>query len=143
MEKWRQDVIDEARTWLRTPWHHNQSAKGAGVDCAQLIKACYVNTQLVLPFQTGYYPVDWMLHREDDRFLSWLGKYADQVNDPQPGDAAVWRYGRAFSHGAIVTGWPKIIHAYRPERMVVEGDASRGPLAERPVVFYQLRRMSA
>lgn len=31
------DVIAEARTWIGTPYHHQQCAKGHGVDCAQLI----------------------------------------------------------------------------------------------------------
>lgn len=31
------DVITEARTWIGTPYHHQQCVKGVGVDCAQLI----------------------------------------------------------------------------------------------------------
>jgi cell wall-associated NlpC family hydrolase len=31
------DVIAEARTWIGTPYHHQQCVKGHGVDCAQLV----------------------------------------------------------------------------------------------------------
>lgn len=32
-----QDIIDEARTWLATPFHHQGRVKGAGVDCVGLV----------------------------------------------------------------------------------------------------------
>ena len=32
------DVIAEARSWLGTPYHHQQCAKGHGVDCARLVE---------------------------------------------------------------------------------------------------------
>lgn len=31
------DVIIEARSWVGTPYHHQQCRKGHGVDCAQLV----------------------------------------------------------------------------------------------------------
>jgi len=31
-----QSLIDEARTWLGTPYHHQPRVKGVGVDCAML-----------------------------------------------------------------------------------------------------------
>lgn len=29
----REQILDEARTWIGTPWHHGQMAKGLGCDC--------------------------------------------------------------------------------------------------------------
>lgn len=29
----RQEVVDEARSWLGTPWEHQQAVKGVGCDC--------------------------------------------------------------------------------------------------------------
>jgi hypothetical protein len=54
---------------------------------------------------------------------------------PKPGDVAVFRYGRTYSHGAIVIAWPRLIHAYW-QRGVVWGDATLYPLAGRPVRFF-------
>lgn len=31
------DVITEARSWIGTPYHHQQCAKGHGVDCGMLV----------------------------------------------------------------------------------------------------------
>lgn len=32
-------IVEETRTWIGTPWHHNQACKGVGVDCARLYSA--------------------------------------------------------------------------------------------------------
>ena len=31
------DIVTEARTWVRTPYHHQARLKGVGVDCAGLV----------------------------------------------------------------------------------------------------------
>ena len=33
----RQQIIDEARTWLGTPFHHQGRLKGVGADCAGVV----------------------------------------------------------------------------------------------------------
>ncbi len=126
---WRDTVITEAQSWLRTPWAHAQRVKGAGVDCGQFIIGVFVGAGLVPHFDTGDYPADWMMHRTEERFLGFVEQHLDRVAAPLPGDVAVWRYGHTFSHGAIVVDWPAVIHAYRRERGVVWGDASKGELA--------------
>jgi NlpC/P60 family putative phage cell wall peptidase len=137
-EALRAAVVAEAESWLLTPYHHRARLKGVGVDCAQILIGVYAAVGLVEPFDAGDYPMDWMLHRDEERYLAWVEQYAHEVAAPQPGDIAVWRFGRTFSHGAIVIGWPNIIHAYRPDRMVARGDASQVALAGREVKFYSL-----
>ncbi|MBI3223046.1 MAG: hypothetical protein HYZ46_08335 [Nitrosomonadales bacterium] len=135
----RARVIEAAQGWLNTPYHHKARVKGAGVDCAQLLIGVYAEAGLIDPFDTGDYPMDWMLHREEERFLLWLEHYCDVVASPLPGDIAIWRYGRTFSHGAIVTDWPTIIHAWRPAGRVVIGSADEEELAGRPVRLYRIK----
>ena len=86
--------------------------------------------------QSTHYPHDWMFHRSEEVGLNLVATFADQIKQPLPGDAAVWKFGRCYSHAGIVIDWPTIIHAYLPERGVVWGDASRGPIAAKPVRFY-------
>lgn len=148
MDAWRARIVAAAESYLLTPWHHNARVKGAGVDCGQLIIACYVEAGLVPDFATGEYPSDWMLHHEEERYLGWVTRYLDEVDAPLPGDVAAWRVDLCFSHGAIVLDWPRVIHAYRREGMVVYGDASAGMLARehlsaggsgpRPVRFFSI-----
>lgn len=68
---------------------------------------------------------------------------AHEVSVPEPGDVAVFRYGRCYSHGAIVTRWPEIIHAIAALGVVIRGDATKHPLLDaankpRPVKFYSV-----
>jgi len=139
MENWREQVIEEAQTWLLTPWHHLADVKGAGVDCAQFLRKVYINVGLAEPFETDAYPMDFMMNRSEERFLKYIEQYMDKVDKPLPGDAAVFMYGRCFSHGAIVIEWPLVIHAYRKERCVTWGDASKCEFKDREVRFYTPR----
>ena len=61
--------------------------------------------------------------------------YAHEVEAPEPGDVALFKFGRCFSHSAIVTDWPLMIHAWNTGG-VLRGDASQPMLAGRPVRFF-------
>lgn len=138
----REAVVAEAMTWLRTPWHHRAQVKGGGVDCAQFLVGVFEGVGLVPALDLGYYPPDWHLHQDRPRFLEILAQYADPVDDPLPGDIAMFKFGRHAAHGSIVVGWPVIIHAYRDERGVVLSDvAVSSALTERFAGFWRLRGM--
>ena len=121
----RAALIAEARSWLRTPWHHEARLKGVGVDCAQLLVGVYVAVGLIEPPAIEHYPADWHLHRGDQKFLSYLLRYARKVDEGKPGDIAMFSYGRADAHGALVVDWPSIIHANVKTRLVQSDDAAR------------------
>lgn len=138
----RGDVVAEALTWLRTPWHHQARVKGVGVDCAQFLVGVFGAVGLVSPLDLGYYPPDWHLHQDRPRFLENLAQHADPVDEPLPGDIAMFKFGRHAAHGSIVIGWPVIIHAYRDERAVVLSDVAASPaLSDRFAGFWRLRGM--
>lgn len=109
----RRAVVDAALSWEGTPYHHMARIKGAGVDCATLLQAVFVEAGLIPDKPVDYYPPDWHLHRSDERYLKQVIEHAREIEGaPQPGDVALWKFGRCFSHGAIVIKWPIIIHAY-------------------------------
>lgn len=136
----REAIIAEARTWLRTPWHHKAMVKGAGVDCAQFLRAVYTKPPIALvpEFDPGDYPPDWMMHRSEERFLEWVMKYAVQVERPKMGDVVMYKVGHCFAHGGIVVEWPTIIHSFRREGMVVISDGSQGFMKDRDVSFWSV-----
>jgi cell wall-associated NlpC family hydrolase len=108
----RARAIAVAETWLGTPWHHEARVKGHGVDCAQILIAVYAEAGLIPDFKTAPYPADWHLHRETPLFVQHVLEHAVEVRGaPLPGDMVLFRFGRQFSHGSIVTGWPMVIHA--------------------------------
>jgi len=126
----RQLIIDEARTWLGTPYHHQGRVKDAGVDCAMLLAEVYHACNLIPYIDPTPYPPDWHFHRDEERYLGWVRRYAHPVDVPQPGDIALFQFGRCISHGAIVVAWPTIIHAYIREGCVL-GNAEQGVMAGR------------
>jgi len=111
----RERVAAIAREWLGTPYHHAARVKGqqGGVDCATLLCEVYREAGMVGSVDIDFYPPDWHMHRDIERYVTKLSEYACEVplDNPQPGDVLVVKFGRAFSHGAIVVAWPLCVHA--------------------------------
>ena len=126
----RAAVVDAARSWIGTPYHHAARVKGIGVDCAMLLAAVYEDAGLISPVVFERYPPGWMLHRDTERLLEAVKARAWPEEEPgAPGDLLVYRYGRAFAHGAIVVEWPVIIHAVQRSGVIldkVDGAQLRG-----------------
>ena len=137
----RMAVIAEAETWLRTPYHHMARVKGAGADCLTLLAEVYEKAGVIPHVEVPFYAPDWNLHRDAERYLEGIMRYAREVrrrgntDPPQPGDVAVFRFGRCFAHGAIVVEWPRLIHAWH-NAGVVYADATQGQLAGRAVRIF-------
>lgn len=131
----RSAVVAEAESWLGTPYHHMARLKGVGCDCLTLLAAVYHSAEVIPAIDISYYPPDWHLHRSDERYMDGLLAYAREVAAPEPGDAALFKFGRCFAHGAVIVEWPRLIHAWNGLG-VVRADASKPPLAGRPVRFF-------
>lgn len=136
-ESARAVVLAEARSWLGTPYHHHARVKGAGVDCAQILIAVFAACGLIPEIDTGDYPPDWMLHRDEERYLGFVRRYAAEVEAPAPGDLVLYRVGRCYAHAGIVVDWPVIIHAVRREGVVL-ADGAQGFLADRKRSFWSV-----
>jgi cell wall-associated NlpC family hydrolase len=134
-------VIEEVVGWLRTPYHHMARVKGVGADCLTLLAEVYEKAGVIPHVDVPFYPPDWNLHRDAERYLEGIMRYAHEVpvgNDadpPKPGDIAVFKFGRCFAHGAIVLHWPRLIHAWH-NAGVVYADASQGQLTGRPMRIF-------
>lgn len=108
----RAKVVAAARSYLRTPYHAEGRIRGAGVDCLTLIALAYEEAGIVINAPVPHYSPTFMLHHSEEQYLQGLLKYAHEVETPLPGDIVIWKFGRCFSHAAIVIKWPEIIHAY-------------------------------
>jgi len=131
----RAAVVASARDWIGTPYHHAADVKGrnGGVDCGMLIVRIYVDLGLVEPFDPRPYTRDWMLHRDEERYLRFVLARSGEVAEPGQGDVILFRFGRCFSHGGIVTiAKPlTIVHAFAPVGAVIEEEVERGELGPR------------
>lgn len=118
----RARVVVAAREWIGTPYHHMADVKGAGCDCAMLLVRVYCDLGLVAPFDPRPYARDWHLHRGEERYLGFLLERARLLEKPQAADVVLFRYGRCFSHGGVVTAIEPltIVHAFAPAGRVIE-----------------------
>jgi NlpC/P60 family putative phage cell wall peptidase len=133
----RAAVITEAESWIGTPFHHAARVKGAGVDCLMLLCEVYERTGVAGHVEPGFYRPDFMLHRNEERYADGMLAYARAIHGPpDPGDIALFKFGRLYAHAAIVTGWPRLVHAYWAAGAVCRGDATMGALRNRPVKFF-------
>lgn len=132
----RQRVVDEAVTWLRTPYAHMGRVKGGGIDCLTLFAEVYSAVGLIERPEIEFYAPDWNLHRDAERYLEGIMRYAREIEGPpEPGDIAIWKFGRCFAHGAIVISWPQVLHAWH-DAGVLYAVAGEGQLANREARFF-------
>lgn len=111
----RHQVAIEALTWLRTPYHDCADIKGCGVDCAMLLVRVFDACGLGPPaFDPRPYSPRFHLHRDDELYERWLGQAgARRVVEPLTGDIALFKFGRCYSHGAIIVDEKGgMVHAY-------------------------------
>jgi cell wall-associated NlpC family hydrolase len=136
MDPRRLAVIEETRRWLGTPYHHMGRVKGAGTDCLMMLAEVYAAAGVVPHIEVPFYSPDWHLHRDAEHYLIGVTSYAREIQGlPQPGDVALFKFGRCFAHGAIVIEWPRLIHAWHSAG-VLYADATQPSLAGRPVRFF-------
>jgi cell wall-associated NlpC family hydrolase len=136
----RADVVREALRWEGTPYHHSARLRGVGVDCAMLPAAVYEAVGLIPRVEPDYSP-QWMLHRDEEQFLGWITRFAREIprGAVGAGDLAIWKYGRCYSHSAIVIDMPEVLHAVIRGGGVLRGNADRDEeLRSRPVKFFTL-----
>jgi NlpC/P60 family putative phage cell wall peptidase len=112
----REEVVAEARSWVGTPYQHAQCLKGVAVDCAMILREVYCGLNVAPWFEPRPYDAQWFLHRDEERYLAWLAKYAKQIDEKYalPGDIKMYKFGRCVAHGAILIPDGLMIHAYMP-----------------------------
>lgn len=148
--KARAEIINEALSWVGTPFKNCSDIKGAngGVDCAMLLVRSYVDTGRIPPFDPRPYPSAWMLHNREERFLEWIDckLRGIEVDNPRAGDCLVYRFGLCFSHGGILINSEEIVHAYVRSGLALVARRDETELAftadgkPRPVKAFEVRR---
>jgi cell wall-associated NlpC family hydrolase len=129
----RTNIVRAAREWLGTPYHHHARVKHGGADCAMFPLSVYQECG-VLPrdYQPPEYSVQWHLHRSEELYLREIEKFVVETDGlPQPADFVVFRFGRTYSHGAIVVEWPIVIHSYIPHGVLLSDALRDGELLSR------------
>jgi cell wall-associated NlpC family hydrolase len=132
----RQRVIKVAESWLGTPYHHMGRVKGVGVDCGTFLCEVYHEAGVTDFIGLEYYPFDWHLHRDEEKYLEILLRYVRIVSRARAGDIIMYRFGRVASHSAIITTYPQVINCFVKIGVCTEYDgSSRLPFERRIGIF--------
>ena len=131
-EQERMAVVAAARSFIGTPYRSNAMLKGVGVDCATMIALAFTEAGVRPPIDVGHYSDQWHLHSDVPLYEQAIQRNGGRlVDEPKPGDIALYFQGKQFAHGAIISAASPLtlIHAYAPARRVVEGvETEFGPI---------------
>lgn len=133
-----QDVLREARSWLRTPFHHQGRVKGVGVDCIGLVVGVIDNLnlsdgdggRLSAHDETNYSVVP-----DGVRLKAMLDQHLQHImlSELAPGDIALFRFQQQPQHVGFIADRPDgtlgIIHCYSNSEIVVEHRLNEGWLS--------------
>jgi NlpC/P60 family putative phage cell wall peptidase len=114
------EIVEAARGWIRTPYQHQASRKGAGCDCLGLLRGVWRELFGDEPERVPPYAPDWSGH--GDSLREALARHLDAVapDAMAPGDVALFRVGRAARQCGIVgekNGALTLIHAAQGRRV--------------------------
>lgn len=131
----RQLVLEEAITWIKTPFHCNANLKGVGVDCGHFLAEVYRAVGIEVPEVTEQFRIDWHLHERTERYLNIVSPYTHHVETPMMGDIVMFKIARVYGHSAIIVNWPTIIHARWGSGVEYCDVSIDGDLKKRPYIF--------
>ena len=106
-------IIDAARSYVDTPFHHGGRLPGVGLDCIGVI-VCAARAAGLRHHDVEAYPL-----RPNGQLTVELNAQLDRVTIALPGDVLQMTFGGEPHHVAIYTGYT-LIHAYATVRRCVE-----------------------
>ncbi len=141
----RSQVVDEALSWIGTPYHKGARLKGIGVDCGlfplEIFRLAGFVSEADAAELERLSPIkqDWFHHASEQKYLKLVIRHARHVltaisyptikDKALPGCIAVTRHDAGagnLNHGGIVTQWPRLVHAVFPK--VKEIDTTKDPM---------------
>jgi NlpC/P60 family putative phage cell wall peptidase len=138
----RRLVVEEARSWLGTPYRVAANVKGAGIDCAMILIEVYAAAGVIEWRDPRPYPPDYYLHNKSPRYLNEVGMHAVEITREQAniGDTILFKFGHAPAHSGIIIDMTNLtmVHSYKGRGCVVD-ELDRTPwLASRIDSFWTM-----
>jgi len=139
-EQERRRLIEEAESWLGTPYWYGASLKSIGVDCSHLVVAVLQEVGYLRGVVIPSLPPDWHLHARRELLLEGLRQHCDEVREPwQVGDILVYRkHGAMANHCGLYVGDGRFVHAASGGPVRYE-KVSRFPSRHRFVAAFRVR----
>ena len=108
-------VIEVARSWTGTPYHHQASLKQVGADCLGLVRGVWREIYGYDAASPPAYSADWAEASKQETLLMAARRYLRPVaiEDMQPGDVLVFRFrdGLPAKHTGILVSPSTMVHA--------------------------------
>lgn len=135
-------VVQIARRWIGTPYHHQASAEGAGADCLGLFRGIWRELFGAEPAEIPPYTPDWTATRGNDPLRAAAQSLLVQRDDTQMknGDIMLFRMkasGPTKHLGIVALGSDQaatLIHSYS-QHGVVETHLTNGWLRRSAGIF--------
>lgn len=112
----RHAILEEARSWIGTPYVHQASAKGAGCDCLGLVRGVWRALYGAEPEQAPAYTPDWAERAGAETLRDAARRHLIEINTnvAAPGDVLLFRMDAqsTMKHAAILDDDDRLIHAY-------------------------------
>lgn len=108
LPKHRRKLIEEAETWLGTPYHYAHDTKGEGTDCSGMVMQVYLST------------LDYALPRNSAKQAEFCVVLKEE--EVQAGDLVFFATGKdpnKVSHVGIVVDEDNFIHASSSKGVVI------------------------
>ncbi|ARB06120.1 minor tail protein [Dinoroseobacter phage vB_DshS-R5C] len=115
-------VVEKARSWIGTPYRHQQKVKGAGCDCLGLLRGVYEEVTGLLSEKPPPYTPSWGEAQGQELMLAAAAKYLVPATEIEPGAVLVFRMkpGAVAKHCSIVTEKDAMVHAHIRRGVVEE-----------------------
>ena len=132
----RQDIVDEARSWLGVKWVH-QGRTRYGIDCAGLVIEVAKSLGL-----SAYDTTNYQRRTHGHKFLNHFRQnmIEKRISDALPGDVMLFRDDMYPCHSTILgdrSAMLTIIHAHATRRAVVEDFLHQGDWQDRCVACFE------
>jgi NlpC/P60 family putative phage cell wall peptidase len=112
----RAAALDEARSWIGTPYRHQASVKGSGADCLGLVRGVWRALHGAEPDIVPPYRPDWAERSGAETLLNAARLRLSELDASAaaPGDVLLFRYaaGHPAKHCAILSSDNRMIHAW-------------------------------
>lgn len=132
----RDAIVDAARAWIGTHYHHQASLRGVGTDCLGLVRGVWRDLYGSEAETPPGYSRDWAEAGGCETMLEAASRHLERValSEIEPGDVIIFRVrpGVVAKHVAIVASVSTMIHA-------MEG----APVCEVPLSNWWRRRIAA
>jgi NlpC/P60 family putative phage cell wall peptidase len=116
-------VIEEARSWIGTPYRHQASLKQVGCDCLGLVRGVWRSLYGSEPEALKPYGADWAEAGGADALLEAARRHFDEKpkTEMAAGDVILFRWKplHAAKHAGILVSEQAFIHAYEGHAVMI------------------------